>query len=33
MIDTIIIFAIGVWIGGCFGFMIAGFIAAWRDSF
>lgn len=28
MIDTIITFALGVWVGGMFGFLIAGIMAA-----
>lgn len=28
MIDTIIGFAVGVWVGGMFGFLIAGLMAA-----
>lgn len=31
MIDTIITFALGVWVGGTVGFIIAGLIAASRD--
>ena len=31
MIDTIITFALGVWVGGMFGFVIAGLLAASRD--
>lgn len=31
MIDTIIAFAIGVWVGGMVGFLIAGLMAASRD--
>ena len=31
MIDTIIIFAIGVWVGGMFGLVIAGLMAAGRE--
>ena len=31
MIDTIITFALGVWVGGMVGFIIAGLMAASRD--
>lgn len=31
MIDTIITFALGVWVGGIAGFVIAGLMAASRD--
>ena len=31
MIDTIIGFAVGVWVGGVFGFLIAGLMAACED--
>lgn len=31
MIDTIIIFALGLWSGAVFGFFIAGLMAAGRE--
>lgn len=31
MIDTIIGFAVGVWVGGVFGFLIAGLMVAGRE--
>lgn len=31
MIDTIIAFAFGTWVGGMVGFVIAGLMAASRD--
>jgi hypothetical protein len=31
MIDTIITFALGVWVGGTVGFIIAGLMAASQD--
>lgn len=31
MIDTIIAFSVGVWVGGMAGFVISGLMAASRD--